>query len=114
MLDPQTLDHLAHDYAEPSIVILTALAAIFGAMLATYKKVIKPTIITIDALNELVAYHLQSNGGKSLLDKVNKLERNISTTSVSEAKFHKEVLERLARVETAMCPLVTSSEEVEE
>lgn len=99
-MDEALLRHIASDIAEPMIVILTALAGLGGAMFWIYKKVIKPAVTTIDALNEIVSYHLKTNGGRSLLDKVNRMERSAMLSSVAESKFHKEVIERLEKLES--------------
>lgn len=109
-MDQDFLRHIASDFAEPTIVILTAMAGLGGSMFWTYKKVIKPAITTIDALNEIVSYHLKTNGGKSLLDKVNRMEKAALVSSVSEAKFHKEVLDRLTALESNTKALVIPEE----
>ena len=100
------LDHLANDYAQPLIVILAALAAIGGAGLWGYRKVLRPTIATIDAIQEIVAYQLQPNGGSSLVDRFKKMERNLATGQVADAKFQANILHRLSKVEAATCPYV--------
>lgn len=110
------LIQIASDYAESIITISGALAAIGAVAVWIYRKIFRPAIQTIDAINELISVQLNANGGYSLIDKVNRLETyhvQQLLTNKELTKSQRDIVDRLRRVESQTCPYIILPEEIE-
>ena len=76
---------LIADYAEPFMIIIGAMGAVGAAILWMYRKLLKPSVLMLIALQELVEFQFKPNGGTSLVDKIDKIEKRLHKIEIATA-----------------------------
>jgi len=77
--------NLIADYAEPLLIILGAMGAVGAAMLWIYRKLIRPSVLMLIAVQDIVEYQFKPNKGHSLIDKINSIERRLEKIELATA-----------------------------